>query len=144
MTQVSESSSFFPSSSPTATASGTRDITATLHATRTEPEPKSSERFNELQGNWSEEPDDDNRDGNFDSNQDSTRPKSRRPGLLGPSTPNPVIILTAVCCVMALMLPVHVTGEEPSVIPSYLHLSVPQKLIAAYALGLVTMVIFKT
>jgi hypothetical protein len=58
-------------------------------------------------------------------------------------TPNPVIILTAVCCVLALMLPVSVTDDQPSYLPSYLHLSLPQKLIAAYVLGLVTMVIFK-
>ncbi|KAF7237420.1 Motile sperm domain-containing protein 1 [Varanus komodoensis] len=35
-------------------------------------------------------------------------------------------------------------GEVDSLVPLYLHLSVNQKLAAAYVLGLITMVILKT
>lgn len=62
--------------------------------------------------------------------------------LLGPSAPErqlpsiPVLLLSVVC-VIALMLPTNYderVGTSIS-IPSYLHLSVNQKLIAAYILG---------
>lgn len=73
--------------------------------------------------------------------------------------PNYVIIITALVCIIGLMLPIsdpascgsksegH-AGSSPgqtiaSLIPSYLHVTVNQKLLAAYALGLVTMVIFR-
>lgn len=55
--------------------------------------------------------------------------------------PNVTVVAAAVACVVALMLPTD--GERNSQLPKYLHLTVNQKLIAAYILGLVTMVIFR-
>lgn len=63
------------------------------------------------------------------------------PNALSSSSPSLVIILAAVLCVASLMLP---TQGESSPLPNYLHLTTNQKLIAAYILGLVTMVIFKS
>ena len=45
-----------------------------------------------------------------------------------------VIILAAVVCIVALMLPTQ--GETGSSLPDYLHLHNSQKLIAAYVLGM--------
>ncbi|XP_013780556.1 motile sperm domain-containing protein 1-like [Limulus polyphemus] len=53
-----------------------------------------------------------------------------------------IVILAAIVCIIALMLPTK--GESVGSLPPYVHLSVHQKLIAAYTLGLVTMVIFRT
>ncbi|XP_050396231.1 motile sperm domain-containing protein 1 [Patella vulgata] len=55
--------------------------------------------------------------------------------------PSYIIIFTAVMCIAALAMPTH--GEKDTKWPEYLHLSLSQKLIAAYILGLVTMVILK-
>ncbi len=49
------------------------------------------------------------------------------------SSPGATVILLAIVCIMALMLPTQ--GEKHSHIPEYLHLTVNQKLIAAYVLG---------
>lgn len=79
--------------------------------------------------------------------------------------PNYIVIITAVFCIIGLMLPITGSGNcggkdaetsSPStlassttsmtltsLIPSYLHVTMLQKLLAAYALGLVTMVIFR-
>ncbi|KAL5005199.1 hypothetical protein ScPMuIL_018655 [Solemya velum] len=56
-------------------------------------------------------------------------------------SPSLIIVALAVCCILALMLPLQ--GETTSSFPESLHLSVHQKLIAAYILGLVTMVILQ-
>ncbi|XP_077987725.1 motile sperm domain-containing protein 1-like [Glandiceps talaboti] len=58
------------------------------------------------------------------------------------SGPSPVIVFAALCCILALMLPSE--GENDSRLPEYVYLTVNQKLIAAYILGLVTMVILRT
>ncbi|XP_072033640.1 motile sperm domain-containing protein 1-like [Amphiura filiformis] len=58
------------------------------------------------------------------------------------TSPGATVVLLAVVCIVALMLPTQ--GEKQSHIPEYLHLTVNQKLIAAYVLGLVTMVILRT
>ena len=47
--------------------------------------------------------------------------------------PSGIVIIAAIFCIGALMLPM--TGDEASSFPSYLFLSVHQKLIAAYILG---------
>jgi len=49
------------------------------------------------------------------------------------SGPSLIVILTGLVCIVALMLPQQ--GEVTSRLPDYLHLSVNQKLIAAYVLG---------
>ena len=53
----------------------------------------------------------------------------------GRSTGGPgfVVIFTAFACIAALMMPLH--GDAGSSLPDYLHLTVNQKLIAAYVLG---------
>ncbi|XP_060593282.1 motile sperm domain-containing protein 1-like [Ruditapes philippinarum] len=53
--------------------------------------------------------------------------------------PSIVVILAGLVCIVALMLPQQ--GDSGSRLPDYIHLSVNQKLIAAYVLGLVTMLI---
>jgi len=58
------------------------------------------------------------------------------------SGPSLVIVGTAVFCIIALMLPTH--GDSQSALPQYLFLSLHQKLIAAYILGLVTMAILRS
>ncbi|XP_061426210.1 motile sperm domain-containing protein 1-like isoform X2 [Lethenteron reissneri] len=52
-----------------------------------------------------------------------------------------LVILTGVVCVVALMLPT--LGDTGSLLPHYLHLTAHQKLVAAYVLGLVTMLILQ-
>jgi len=62
-------------------------------------------------------------------------------GHLPPPHVNYVAVATAIVCIFALLLP---NEKEPSPnIPIYLHLSINMKLMIAYALGLVTMVIFR-
>lgn len=57
------------------------------------------------------------------------------------SGPSLFVIVTALVCIVALMLPQQ--GDIDTRLPDYLHLSVPQRLIAAYILGLITMVILR-
>lgn len=56
--------------------------------------------------------------------------------------PNFFFILVAIVCIVALTLPTD--GQVNSEFPSYFHLTLHQKLIFAYALGLVTMAILRT
>lgn len=59
-----------------------------------------------------------------------------------PNNTNYVAIITGIVCIIGLLLPLD--KDEPStVIPTYMHLSVNQKLLVAYTLGLVTMVLFR-
>uniref|UniRef100_A0A3Q2QRJ9 Motile sperm domain-containing protein 1 n=1 Tax=Fundulus heteroclitus TaxID=8078 RepID=A0A3Q2QRJ9_FUNHE len=62
-----------------------------------------------------------------------------RPVAGGPSL---LTVLLGLVCMIALMLPT--LGEQESTVPVYLHLSVNKKLVAAYVLGLLTMVILRT
>ncbi|KAI4819392.1 hypothetical protein KUCAC02_004639 [Chaenocephalus aceratus] len=62
-----------------------------------------------------------------------------RPAAGGPSL---LTVLLGLVCMVALMLPT--LGEQESTVPLYLHLSVNKKLVAAYVLGLLTMVILRT
>ncbi|CAN9514729.1 unnamed protein product [Ophioblennius macclurei] len=62
-----------------------------------------------------------------------------RPVAGGPSL---LTVLLGLVCMVALMLPT--LGEQESNVPVYLHLSVNKKLVAAYVLGLLTMVILRT
>lgn len=57
----------------------------------------------------------------------------------GRGGPGIIVILAAIVCILALWLPQH--GDSSSRLPDYLHLSVNQKLIAAYVLGLITMLV---
>ncbi|KAK6480283.1 motile sperm domain-containing protein 1 [Huso huso] len=56
--------------------------------------------------------------------------------------PSLLTVFLGLVCVAALMLPTM--GELESRVPVYLHLSVNKKLVAAYVLGLVTMVVLRT
>nr|BAE24140.1 unnamed protein product [Mus musculus] len=58
------------------------------------------------------------------------------------SGPSLLTVFLGVVCIAALMLPT--LGDMESLVPLYLHLSVNQKLVAAYILGLITMAIFRT
>ncbi|CAJ0918246.1 unnamed protein product [Ranitomeya imitator] len=58
------------------------------------------------------------------------------------SGPSLLMVFLGMVCIAALMMPT--LGEMESVVPLYLHLSVNQKLVAAYVLGLITMVVLRT
>lgn len=75
--------------------------------------------------------------------QTSMSSRSMRTYSPGGSTSGPswIIIVAAVVCIVALMLPME--GDTSS-LPSYLTLSLNQKLIAAYILGLVTMTVLRS
>ncbi|CAM1312168.1 MOSPD1 (predicted) [Pycnogonum litorale] len=127
---------------------GRKDIIVTLLPTRP-PESTSAykrgEKFQQLSSLHGAE----------SSGSDSTAPAGR-PYSIGTqsrsdrqitSSPSPVIVIIAIVCFIALMLPTEgdelkQTGKN-SLIPHYLYLTINQKLIAAYGLGLLTMVILK-
>ena len=50
-------------------------------------------------------------------------------------TPSIPVLLLSFACVLALMLPTYFDEKASTSIPPYLHLSINQKLIAAYVLG---------
>ena len=54
---------------------------------------------------------------------------------------NLVVIVLGLVCIVGLLLPLE--GTEGTWIPTYLHLTVNQKLLVAYTLGLVTFALFK-
>uniref|UniRef100_A0A8C5KFF7 Motile sperm domain-containing protein 1 n=1 Tax=Jaculus jaculus TaxID=51337 RepID=A0A8C5KFF7_JACJA len=58
------------------------------------------------------------------------------------SGPSLLTVFLGVVCIAALMLPT--LGDMESLVPLYLHLSVNQKLVAAYVLGLITVAILRT
>ena len=63
----------------------------------------------------------------------------------GPHHPNLIACFAAIVCILALFLPTE--GESNNVMLKdypYLHLTVNQKLVFAYVLGLVTMAILRT
>ncbi|XP_072287665.1 motile sperm domain-containing protein 1 [Pyxicephalus adspersus] len=58
------------------------------------------------------------------------------------SGPSVLMVFLGMVCIAALMMPTM--GEMESMVPLYLHLSVNQKLVAAYVLGLITMVVLRS
>lgn len=50
-------------------------------------------------------------------------------------SPSIPVLLLSLACVVALMLPTTYDERASSSVPRYLHLSINQKLIAAYILG---------
>lgn len=56
-------------------------------------------------------------------------------------TPNYVVVMAAIICIGALLLPTQ--GDEDSRFPEYFHLTSNLKLIFAYVLGMVTVVVLK-
>lgn len=51
----------------------------------------------------------------------------------GAQSPNFIVLAAAIVCIVALLLPTD--GDDNPNFPSYLHLSLHQKLIFAYTLG---------
>ncbi|XP_074134030.1 motile sperm domain-containing protein 1 isoform X2 [Sminthopsis crassicaudata] len=70
--------------------------------------------------------------------RDTPKHNENRTASSGPSL---LTVFLGIVCVAALMLPT--LGEVESLVPLYFHLSVNQKLVAAYVLGLITMVILR-
>nr|DBA29750.1 TPA: hypothetical protein GDO54_005810 [Pyxicephalus adspersus] len=99
---------------------GRKDIPATLHPTR----PKSRERGISEPPQWHPH------SHVFSMRHGGPRPLS--PGLFG------LYILVGLVSLVVLMLPSH--GDPQSFLHENLHVSVIQKLVAAYVLGLLTMV----
>ena len=65
--------------------------------------------------------------------------------VMGPNNhPNLIACIAAIVCIVALFLPTE--GETENILKDYpyLHLTVNQKLVFAYVLGLVTMAILRT
>lgn len=54
-----------------------------------------------------------------------------------------IAIIVGLVCIIVLLLPSQKEVPQPSNIPEYLHVSVNLKLVLAYVLGLVSMVIFR-
>jgi len=59
------------------------------------------------------------------------------------SLPSVHVLLLLLACILVLMLPTQGDDHTNSIVPIYLFLSVNQKLIAAFILGLVTMAVLK-
>lgn len=103
---------------------GRKDIPATLHPTR----PQSRERGTSESPKW-----------HPPSHVFSVRhgvPRPLSPGLFG------LYILVGLVSLVVLMLPLH--GDPRSFLHENLHVSVIQKLVAAYVLGLLTMVFLQS
>ena len=64
--------------------------------------------------------------------------------VVGGQHPNLIACFAAIVCIVALFLPTE--GETENILKDYpyLHLTVNQKLVFAYVLGLVTMAILRT
>lgn len=99
---------------------GRKDIAATLHPTK----PESRERRAGDPGQW----------------QPPSHLFSMRQGLPRPLSPGlfSLYVLVGLMALLVLMLPLH--GDPRSLLNENLHVSVVQKLVAAYVLGLLTMV----
>lgn len=112
-------------------ALGRKEVTATLRpsASQESSSPKAQDEERRIKEQFA--------DSEFfeqTSFQTESRPVAGGPSLL--------TVLLGLVCMIALMLPT--LGEQESTVPVYLHLSVNKKLVAAYVLGLLTMVILRT
>ncbi|KAF7227809.1 motile sperm domain-containing protein 1 isoform X1 [Nothobranchius furzeri] len=113
-------------------ALGRKEVTATLRPSASQ-EPPGSRSLDE-ERRMKEQ----SSDGEF-FEQSAFQSADSRPVAGGPSL---LTVLLGLVCMAALMLPT--LGEQESTVPVYLHLSVNKKLVAAYVLGLLTMVILRT
>ncbi|XP_030595359.1 motile sperm domain-containing protein 1 isoform X2 [Archocentrus centrarchus] len=112
-------------------ALGRKEVTATLRpsASQEPPSPRPQDEERRITEQFG--------DGEFFEQtafQTESRPVAGGPSLL--------TVLLGLMCMAALMLPT--LGEQESTVPVYLHLSINKKLVAAYVLGLLTMVILRT
>ncbi|XP_027044471.1 motile sperm domain-containing protein 1-like [Pocillopora damicornis] len=64
-------------------------------------------------------------------------------GLVGQQGPSLWVIIMAVVCIIALVLPLD-SDKYTGSVPRYLLLSINQKLLASFILGLITMAVLKT
>ncbi|XP_048815138.1 motile sperm domain-containing protein 1 isoform X1 [Lagopus muta] len=111
-------------------ALGRKEIIATLLPSAKEPPQQKEEEEKRIKEHLSE---------SVFFEQTLCQPGKNRPASSGPSL---LTVFLGIVCIAALMLPT--LGEMESLVPLYLHLSVNQKLVAAYVLGLITMVILRT
>jgi len=93
-------------------------------------------------------------DNEKDLSKDNRRPKlnevdelfqqhRRESVVIQRSLPSVHVLLLLLACIIVLMLPTQGENNDNSSVPKYLYLSVNQKLIAAFILGLVTMAVLK-
>jgi len=93
-------------------------------------------------------------DNEKESSKESRRPKlnevdelfqqhRRESVVIQRSLPSVHVLLLLLACIIVLMLPTQGENNVNSNVPKYLYLSVNQKLIAAFILGLVTMAVLK-
>ncbi|XP_069552861.1 motile sperm domain-containing protein 1 isoform X1 [Brachyistius frenatus] len=113
-------------------ALGRKEVTATLRpsASQEPPSPRPQDEDRRVKEQFA--------DSEF-FEQTAFQTAESRPVAGGPSL---LTVLLGLVCMAALMLPT--LGELESTVPVYLHLSVNKKLVAAYVLGLLTMVILRT
>ncbi|XP_028315413.1 motile sperm domain-containing protein 1 isoform X1 [Gouania willdenowi] len=113
-------------------ALGRKEVTATLRpsASQDPPTPRPQDEERRTKEQWT--------DSEF-FEQTAFQTAESRPVAGGPSL---LTVLFALVCMAALMLPT--LGEQETTVPVYLHLSINKKLVAAYVLGLLTMVILRT
>ncbi|NXJ09103.1 MSPD1 protein, partial [Odontophorus gujanensis] len=101
-------------------ALGRKEIIATLLPSAKEPPQQKEEEEKRIKEHLSE---------SVFFEQTLCQPENR-PASSGPSL---LTVFLGIVCIAALMLPT--LGEMESLVPLYLHLSVNQKLVAAYVLG---------
>ncbi|XP_066861272.1 motile sperm domain-containing protein 1 isoform X3 [Anser cygnoides] len=111
-------------------ALGRKEIIATLLPSAKEPPQQKEEEEKRIKEHLAE---------SVFFEQTLCQPGKNRTASSGPSL---LTVFLGIVCIAALMLPT--LGEMESLVPLYLHLSVNQKLVAAYVLGLITMVILRT
>ncbi|XP_023139168.2 motile sperm domain-containing protein 1 isoform X3 [Amphiprion ocellaris] len=113
-------------------ALGRKEVTATLRpsASQEPPSPRTQDEERRIKEQFA--------DSEF-FEQTAFQTAESRPVAGGPSL---LTVLLGLVCMAVLMLPT--LGEQESTVPVYLHLSVNKKLVAAYVLGLLTMVILRT
>lgn len=116
-----------------ASVNGKRDLTAILYPTRDNK--KEKENDFESMSNHSK--------GEIKNKMNLTQDTTNRGSgtrNINENRPHPIHFITAILCGVVLCLP---TEEKDSSLPSYLHLSSTPKIIAAYMLGIITVVLCK-
>lgn len=115
-------------------ASGRKDVPSTLVARTTESADPSTSAFQGVSTASGERRSPGSQYA-FSSRRQDSSSASEGSGL------TPLTVVGGLVCVVALSLPSE--GETSTSLPAYLHLTLPQKLVAAYVLGLVTMLLIR-
>lgn len=108
---------------------GKKEIMAVLQPSRTEQKQKATERQSTRRGTRQI------------GSSNATVEQFTDPGFGSHPGPSLWVIIMAVACIIALLLPIE--EEKHMDLPHYLLLSVNQKLLAAFILGLITMALLK-